>query len=218
MAEPAVTAAPLARSPIAPVGGATVVDGWEHASRPAPPGGLRVCDLSFLAKVQVRAPRGGAVEERLGVGFGRAVRPADSAGRLVLGSGPGEWLVLGPQGQGPAIAGELEERLSGAGGLVSVVELTHGRALVRLTGDDAVTGVLCKLCAVNLSDRAAPDGTALRTSVASLVTDVVRDDRDGERSFLLHCERSSGQYLFDALLDAGGDHGIKAYAAAERDW
>jgi len=37
---------------------------------------------------------------------------------------------------------------------------------------------------------------------------VVRDDVDGVRSYLLHCERSSGQYFFDALLDAGQEFGI----------
>jgi glycine cleavage system aminomethyltransferase T len=44
--------------------------------------------------------------------------------------------------------------------------------------------------------------------VAKLVTDVIRDDQAGARSYLLHCERSSGQYLFDALLDAGEEFGI----------
>ena len=45
--------------------------------------------------------------------------------------------------------------------------------------------------------------------MAKLVTDVVRDDRDGTPSYLLHCERSSGQYLFDAVLDAGAEFGIE---------
>jgi glycine cleavage system aminomethyltransferase T len=51
----------------------------------------------------------------------------------------------------------------------------------------------------------------LRTSVAEVATDVVRDDvrSTGERSYLLHCERSSGQYLFDALLDAGREFGVQ---------
>jgi sarcosine oxidase gamma subunit len=59
------------------------------------------------------------------------------------------------------------------------------------------------VCALDLSDDAVPDGAALRTSVAALVTDVVRDDVEGVRSYLLHCERSSGQYLADVLLAAG---------------
>ena len=37
---------------------------------------------------------------------------------------------------------------------------------------------------------------------------MIRDDRDGVRSYLLHCERSSGQYLFDGLLDAGAEFDI----------
>jgi glycine cleavage system aminomethyltransferase T len=40
----------------------------------------------------------------------------------------------------------------------------------------------------------------------------VRDDEDGTRSYLLHCERSYGQYLFDALLDAGHEFGIEISA------
>jgi hypothetical protein len=54
-----------------------------------------------------------------------------------------------------------------------------------------------------------PDGAALRSTVAAVATDIIRDDRDGVRSYLLHCERSSGQCLFDALLDAGADFGIQ---------
>lgn len=54
----------------------------------------------------------------------------------------------------------------------------------------------------------APDGAARRTSVAGLATDLVRDDRAGILSYLLHRERSSGQYLFDTLLAAGEPFGI----------
>ena len=53
-----------------------------------------------------------------------------------------------------------------------------------------------------------PDGAALRTAVAAVATDVIRDDTDGIRSYLLHCERSVGQYLFDAILRAGAEFGI----------
>jgi hypothetical protein len=35
------------------------------------------------------------------------------------------------------------------------------------------------------------------------VTDIVRDDQGAVPSYLLHCERSSGQYLAEVLLDAG---------------
>jgi glycine cleavage system aminomethyltransferase T len=37
---------------------------------------------------------------------------------------------------------------------------------------------------------------------------VIRDDTGGARSYLLHCERSVGQYLFDAIVRAGAEFGI----------
>jgi heterotetrameric sarcosine oxidase gamma subunit len=97
--------------------------------------------------------------------------------------------------------------------LVSVVDVTHGRALMRLTGADAHR-LLAKLCAIDLAS-GAPDGTALRTSVAEVATDVVRDDMRStmERSYLMHCERSTGQHLFDALLDAGREFGVEVDGA-----
>jgi heterotetrameric sarcosine oxidase gamma subunit len=117
----------------------------------------------------------------------------------------GEWLLLGPI----ASAGSLTDlaRSRTADSLVSVVDLTHGRALVRLTGDRAAD-VLSKVCGIDLSDHVTPNLTAFRSIVAKLVTDVVRDDRGATPSYLLHCERSSGQYLFDVLVDAGADHGL----------
>jgi hypothetical protein len=78
---------------------------------------------------------------------------------------------------------------------------------------------MSKLCGIDFGDTTTPDDTALRTSVARLVTEVIRNDlaeppaaaTDGgrlARSYLIMCERSAGQYLFDALLDAGQEFGI----------
>jgi len=141
----------------------------------------------------------------LAVPFGRAERHGDA---LVVGSGPGEWTVLGGRAQHAAESGPGDH-------LISVIDVTHGRALVRLTGGRAAS-LLAKVCAIDLSDRVTPDGTAFRSSVAKLITDVVRDDRDGTPSYLLHCERSSGQYLFDSLLDAGAEFGIEPTASELR--
>ncbi|MGE3289298.1 MAG: sarcosine oxidase subunit gamma [Pseudonocardia sp.] len=175
---------------------------------------LSLTDLSLWVKFQVRATPDGAVRAALGVPFGRTTRPqaADLSGTLVVGSGPGEWLVLGR----PDAAALLRDALTGltdaADEFASVVDVTHGRAMVRLSGGDAAA-VLAKLCAVDLADAVTPDGSALRSSVAGVVTDVVRDDLpDGTPRYLLHCERSSGQYLADCLLDAGGEFDITVAA------
>jgi len=197
---------PVARSPIEPLPPVLVVDGWEVSGRRVQ-AALTLTDCTPLAKLQVRAPIGGRAAADLAVPFGRAVR--DPAGTLIAGSGPGEWLLLAAPGQGPALAarmGDLAARCPGE--LVTATDLTHGRALIRLTGPRAA-GVLAKVCGIDTSEPVTPDGAAFRTSVAAVATDVIRDDTGGVPSYLLHCERSSGAYLFGELLAAGGEFGIE---------
>ena len=91
----------------------------------------------------------------------------------------------------------------------STIDQTHGRALIRITGERAKE-LLAKVCAIDFDEAVTANGTAFRSSVAKVVTDVARDDVAGTRSYLLHCERSSGQYLFDALFDAGTEFDIQA--------
>jgi sarcosine oxidase, subunit alpha len=167
-------------------------------------GQVAMTDESGLAKVLVRAAVDGPVGTALGTCFGRAARDADGA--LVVGSAPGEWLLL-CAGADSGRTEKLQARLAGLEELISVVDVTHGRALLRLTGPRAAD-LLAKVCAIDLADDVTPDGAALCTSTAKLVTGLVRDDMDGAPSYLLHCERSSGQYLWDALLDAGVEFGI----------
>jgi sarcosine oxidase, subunit alpha len=141
------------------------------------------------------------------VPFGRA--RADRSGTLVIGSGVGEWLLVAPPHSFRAVTAHLD---TSDDGLVSVVDVTHGRAMMRLSGTDAPR-VLSKLCAIDFADTATPQGSAFRSSVAKVATDIIRDDLPGsgtvERSYLLHCDRSVGQYLFDTLLDAGREFGIE---------
>jgi sarcosine oxidase subunit alpha len=193
-------------SPIGPVrdAGTPVARSPITAEPAAGTGALRLTDLSAWAKVHVRAPYDGAVAAALGP-FGRAAR--DANGALVIGSGPGEWLLLDAPGTQHALLARLAEHTAVPGEFATVVDLTHGRALVRLHGRRSAD-LLAKVCGVDLADDVVPDGAALRTSVANLVTDIVRDDVEGVPSYLLHCERSSGQFLASALLDAGAELGI----------
>lgn len=201
------TTAPVARSAIVTPGPRTVVAGWELSTLRSG-ASLRLADASQLAKVHVRADLDGAFAATLGCAFRRSRRRQDGA--LVVGSGPGEWLLIGEMGIERALTTQL--RTEAGAEFVTTVDLTHGRALMRLTGYDAARA-LSKLCAVDLCDAATPDGAAFRSSVAKIATDIVRDDAGsgalGEPSYLLHCERSSGQYLFDCLMDAGAEFGIE---------
>ncbi len=196
MAEPVA----VARSPIS-----------FRRERPGPPGGgapLTLADWTPVAKVLVRAAADGALAGRLGVACGRAALD-DPQGVLVARFGPDEWLVLAaPGGSGAVVAGL--EAVAGSGGdgeLVSVIDLTSGLAAMRLTGERA-PDVLAKVCGVDTGP--APDGTAFRSLVAGVVAEVIRDDGGGPgvRSYLIACDWSLGDYLFETLVDAGAEFGL----------
>ena len=203
---------PVARSPIAPTPPEEVVAGWS-VSRRRSAAALTLTDHTPLAKAAVKAPWDGAMAEILGVPFGRSARQSwDVDGAVVgvqlNGLGPGEWLVLAAPGQQSTVGDWLEKSAARADELVTVVDVTHGRALVRITGARS-PDLLAKECGLDLADAIVPDAGALRSAVAGVAIDLIRDDRGGTRSYLVQCERSSGQYLFDALLDAGREFGAE---------
>lgn len=199
---------PVARSPIRP-SEPVIVSGWEVEGAARSTAAVTVLDCSALAKTLVRAPADGAMAGVLGVPFARAAR--DGSGALVTGSGPGEWTIIGGLGEGIAQRSRFEDIAAALGGgeFITVLDLTHGRAVIRLTGP-AAADLLAKVCAIDLADHRTPNGSVFRTSVAKLVTDLVRDDQETVPSYLLHCERSSGQYLWNALLDAGTEFSARA--------
>lgn len=116
-------------------------------------------------------------------------------GRLIWSVSPLEWTVVGPR---------PEEEDS--------VDLTHVRAMFRLTGKEA-PHVLAKICAIDFEDRMFPDGAAARTLVAAVPTEIVRDDRHGTRSYLILPSRSFGAYLHQTMVDAGVEFGLSALSA-----
>ena len=180
---------PVARSPINQAVPTETVHGWV-VSRKQSSAPLRLADLSQVAKIGVKAQT-----PPFDIPYGRSARHGDW---IVAGSGPEEWTLLGPIGASREVV---------TSGFATVIDLTHGRALMRLTGPLAPS-VLEKVCSIDFSTPMCPNGAAFRTSVANVVTDVVRDDVGGTRSYLMHCERSSGHFLFNALIDAGTEFGI----------
>jgi heterotetrameric sarcosine oxidase gamma subunit len=183
-----------------------MVAGWETSAKPST-ASLRLTDCTPCGKLLVRTGIRSATARALGVNQGRASR--DGSGRLVAGIGYEEWLIIGPSGVTlPALA---TDGTDGTPELVTIVDLTHARALVRIVGADSAK-VMSKLCGIDFGDKATPDNTALRTSVAGLVAEIIRSGAASSdaasRCYLMLCERSAGQYLFNTLLDAGQEFGI----------
>ena len=210
---------PVARSPIRQAPPVTMVAGWEVSARQST-SPLRLIDCAPYTKTLVRTDPESPWALALGIDRGRAKR--DAAGALVAAIGYGEWLIISPPGREPSL---LATETSNGATPLTRVDLTHARAMIQITGAVSVR-VLSKLCGIDFRDTANPDDCALRSSMARLVTEIIRHDvvqprATGEpgpstpsRSYLLLCDRSAGQYLFDVLLDAGREYGIDVEGVA----
>lgn len=185
-------AEPVSLSPIPVEEPSTVVGGW-RVSTVRREAALTIADLTPVSKLLVRG-------KGPSVAFGHsAVRPD---GSIVAGSAPGEWTILGAPDPGKAMSAMADEGLK-------VVDITHGRALIRLAGDRA-RDVLAKICSIDLADEMCPSGAAFRAPLEGIGCDLIRWDRVETASFLVHCDRSFGLSLWEVLLDAGTEFGIAA--------
>ena len=84
-----------------------------------------------------------------------------------------------------------------------VVDLTHGRLLIEVAGE-AAAATMEKVCSIDWSDEMMPDGAVTSASVAKVSCDIVRHDRE-HPAYWLAADRSFGQYLYDALVDAAAE-------------
>jgi len=151
-------------------------------------GELLLVDISATTKLLVRSD-----EEQFGLRYGSSASFGDA---LISGSRPGEWQIFGTA---EACAAAATRVLTG--GFISIIDHTHSRALFRLSGMRAASA-LEKVCNIDWADEMTPNGATLSASVAKVICDIVRDDAPNQPSYLIACDRSFGQYLFDALADA----------------
>lgn len=160
---------------------------------PAPGAALVLTDESAMTKMVVRAKAGTLARGALAQPFAGS---RTGAGVVVAGTRPDEWMLLGPA---EAVSARLADVPTE--GHVSFVDWTHGRAQFRLTGDVA-TSALEKVSGLDWSEAMMPNGAVTSGSVAKVTCDLIRNDVDGTPSYLILCDRSFGQYLYDAILDS----------------
>lgn len=121
------------------------------------------------------------------------IGPGTSSGSgesLVWSVTPGEWTVLGARPD-------------------DAVDLTHVRAMFRLTGDESAP-LITRVCALDLNQEMFPNGAAARTLFAGVATEIIRDDQAQILSYLLLPTRSFHTYLLEVTLDAGSEFGLRA--------
>ena len=121
---------PIARSQISIDGPTAVVDGWEISTRTSS-AALTLRDESHLTKVVVRSTDGAPVSAQLPAN-GSARHAGDT---IQIGSAPSEWYLMAKGATTASLVSGLD--LPGASGYAAWTDVTHGRALVRLTGADS---------------------------------------------------------------------------------
>jgi len=134
-------------------------------------------------------------------------------------------ILLAPPG---AADKRTDERLTAhfdteQGGDLSVTDVTHGQAQLRLAGP-AAAGILSQLCGLDFNTTQFPNLSARQTSVAKTAQLIIRDDLPNTilsagagaiPSYALIGARSLGAYLWEMLLDAGRAFGIRPLGSEE---
>ncbi len=139
---------------------------------------LGTCRLSD----ESAAPKWRTWTDRHSVPIGKALPVSDG---LVFSVAPGEWVEIGAGGLPP-----------------DAVDITHVRAMFRLSGAGA-RRALEHLCALDLSETMTPHGAAARALIAGVATELIRDDVDGELSYLLLMSRSFAQHVWGRVATVG---------------
>lgn len=97
--------------------------------------------------------------------------------------------------------------------LITVTDVTHGRAELRLVGESA-PALLSRLCGLDFAPVAFPNLAARFTSLAKTRQLIIRRDEGGVRAYAMIGGRSLGAYLLATMLEAGQDLGIQAGVGA----
>lgn len=109
----------------------------------------------------------------------------------------------------PGAAQATIETLRGAASdpCTHLTDLTGARCGLRLLGP-AAPAVLERLCSLDLTVGAFPEGSVAQTGVARIHALVARRDSGGLPGYDLSVDRDFGVYLWDALLEAGTPLGL----------
>lgn len=106
----------------------------------------------------------------------------------------------------PSVA-ELNERFAQASRFAQATDLTHGKAMLKLSGP-AAAEALSKICGLDFHNTVFPNLRVKQTSAAKIKTLIARCDEEGRPTYFLHVNRPYGQYFWDIVWDAGQEFGI----------
>jgi heterotetrameric sarcosine oxidase gamma subunit len=176
---------------------------------PGPSGpGVTIIRRLGLGAIQLDARRdtaaavARAVSDSLGIALPAPGRAASGGEFRAIWIGPECWMLLGSDSTG--LEARLRAAVEPAGG--SVIDQSHGRAILRLSGP-RVRDTLAKGTGIDLHPRAFAENTAAQTGLFHL--SVTIDRRRGTGTFDVHAMRGFAQSLHESLCEAAAEFGYR---------
>lgn len=172
--------------------------------------GVAVFDASANGKIMVEGRETAAVLKaawsapELAVGAGVQV----GADRWVYCLRPDLFFVHTPPGDEEDAASVLLECMAPGAGPITVTDMTDGLAELQIVGP-AGRALLSRLCALDFRPAAFPDQTAKYSSLAKTRQLIIRRDLAGILGYSLIGARSLAAYLWETILHAGRDLGVR---------
>ena len=108
---------------------------------------------------------------------------------------------------------QLEQTRAAKDLFVSVINQTSGLAGLLIVGPDS-RAVMAKLCALQFHPREFPNLRVAQSSFAKVRATIIRNDLGELSAFTLYFARANGEYIWDTVLDAGGEFGMQPFGAA----
>jgi sarcosine oxidase subunit gamma len=164
----------------------------------------RHCDLVQLTARKGQAePLVAAVDAALHVRLPAPGRSAAAAALIALWMRPEGWMLMAPRGPEGALAHQARQACAGLG---AVVDQTHARAVLSLSGPQA-GAVLARLCRIDLHPRRFPAGSVAATPIAELSCLLFR--RDDTPCFDVILPASYADWFLEALTHAAAGVGYE---------
>ncbi len=166
-----------------------------------------VCDVSPIGKLSAMGSGlsgmlTGAFPDSPTPAVGRAVRADEEA--VVARLTHDEALVMTASRRST----RLDETVAAdAPGCAQVVDVTSGLAAVRIAGPRA-PDLLAALTELDVSPDAFPDGSCAQSRFAEIHGTLVRLDAAGLPGYTLLFGREYGDYMWEAIIEAGERHGL----------
>lgn len=171
--------------------------------------GVVIADSTAHGKVQIEGRAAyaiiqaalGSAPEKIGTGV-------NVANGRVFCLRADQFFMLTPPGREAEALAHLLTATAQSGELVTVTDVTHGLADIRVMGPQT-QALLRKICALDTSENAFPNMTAAQTSVAKTKQLLIRRDFGPVVAFQFLGAQSLGVYLWEVLMEAGHEFGIQ---------